>query len=132
VVHIGVSIDHTTPQRLHHKPYPKLFNTQTIQSSEVPRPLVTSISAIMIVVHSAKLSTLYPCVVILLLIRRLENLLFVFLYTSYGLWPRDHCMFLQRSTLDRMSCFSVCFPLLGMTQYAKAPFAFAMVSPYWV
>jgi hypothetical protein len=39
---------------------------------------------------------------------------------------------LQRLTLDRMSCFAICFPLLGMTEYPQAPFTVATVSPYWV
>ena len=52
----------------------------------------------MIVVHFAKLSALYPRVVISSLRGRLENLLFAILYTSFGVWPRDHYMPLQRFT----------------------------------
>jgi hypothetical protein len=39
-------------------------------------PLIATNSAIMIVVHSAEVSTLYPCIVISSLAERLENLLF--------------------------------------------------------
>ncbi len=52
----------------------------------------------MIVVHFAEVSTLYPRVVISSLAKRLENHLFAILYTSFGVWPRDHYMPLQRST----------------------------------
>jgi hypothetical protein len=62
-------------------------------------------------------STLYPRVVISLLAKRLENLLFAILYTSFGVWPRDHYMPLQRLTPDRLSCFAIGFPLLGITLY---------------
>jgi hypothetical protein len=64
--------------------------------------------------------------------RRLENLLFAILYTSFGARPRDQYIHLQMLTLDRMSCFSIGFPLLGTTEYPKAPFVVAKVSPYWV
>jgi hypothetical protein len=53
----------------------------------------------MIVEHFAKFGTLYPCIVISLLIGRLENLLFAILYTSFSVWPRDHYMSLQRFTI---------------------------------
>jgi hypothetical protein len=56
----------------------------------------------MIVVHIAKVSALYPRVVISSLRGRLENFLFTILYTSFGVWPRDHYMRLQRFTMDRM------------------------------
>jgi hypothetical protein len=79
----------------------------------------------MIVVHFAKVSALYQCVVISSLRGRLENLLFAILYTSFGVWPRDHYMPLQKSTLDHMSCFVIGFPLLDITQYPHAPFAIA-------
>jgi hypothetical protein len=46
--------------------------------------LATASSAVMIVVHFAKVSTLYPRVVISSLAERLENLLFAVLYTSFG------------------------------------------------
>jgi hypothetical protein len=39
---------------------------------------------------------------------------------------------LQRLTLDHMSCFVICFPLLGTTEYPQAPFTVAKVPPYWV
>jgi hypothetical protein len=66
------------------------------------------------------------------LAKRLENLLFAILYTSFGVWPTDHYMPLQRLTPDGLSCFAIGFPLLGITQYPQAPFAIAKVSPYWV
>jgi hypothetical protein len=56
----------------------------------------------MIVVHFTKVSTLYPHIVISSLIRRLENLIFSILYTSFGVWPRDHYMPLQRFTMGHM------------------------------
>jgi hypothetical protein len=39
---------------------------------------------------------------------------------------------LRRLTLDRMSCFAIGFPLLGITVYPQAPFAIAKVAPSWV
>jgi hypothetical protein len=39
---------------------------------------------------------------------------------------------LRRLTLDRMSCFTIGFPLLGTTEYPQAPLTIAMVSPSWV
>jgi hypothetical protein len=86
----------------------------------------------MIVVHFAKVSAMYPCVVISSLAKQLENLLFAILYTSFGEWPRDHYMSLRRLTPDRMSCFAISFPLLGTTVYPQAPFTIAKVSPCWV
>jgi hypothetical protein len=56
----------------------------------------------MIVVHSTEVSTLYKRVVISSLYGRLQNLLFAILYTSIGVWPRDHYMPLQRFTMSRM------------------------------
>jgi hypothetical protein len=53
---------------------------------------------IMIVVHFGNVSALYPRVVISSLRGRLKNLIFVILYTSFGVWPRDHYMSFQRST----------------------------------
>jgi hypothetical protein len=67
----------------------------------------------MIVIHFAKVSTLYPQVVISTLSERLENLPFVILYTSFSVWPRDHYMSLQRSTIG------VCHALLQFP--TKAP-----------
>jgi hypothetical protein len=50
----------------------------------------------MILAHSIEVSTLYPHVVLLSLYVRLKNLNSVILYTSFGVWPRDHYMPLQR------------------------------------
>jgi hypothetical protein len=36
---------------------------------------------------------------------------------------------LQRLTLDRMSCFTIGFPLLGTTEYPQAPLVVAKVPP---
>jgi hypothetical protein len=56
--------DHTVPQNCT-KPYSTIpFPNHTLYYREDARPLVTASSAIMIVVHSAKVSTLYPRVVI--------------------------------------------------------------------
>jgi hypothetical protein len=52
----------------------------------------------MIVVHSVKISTLYPRVVISSLAKRLYKSPFCHSYTSFGVWPRDHYMPLQRPT----------------------------------
>jgi hypothetical protein len=92
--------DHTVPQS-YTEPYPTIpFPNHTLYSMEDNRPLVSARSAIMIVVHSAKVSTLYPRVVVISSpAERLENLLFAILYTSIGVWPRDHYMSLQRSTI---------------------------------
>jgi hypothetical protein len=84
----------------------------------------------MTVVHFANVSVMYQRVVISSLAKRLENPIFTILYTSFGVWPRDHYMHLQRLTQDRMSCFVIDFPFLGMTQYPQASFAIAKVSPY--
>jgi hypothetical protein len=64
--------------------------------------------------------------------RWLENLLSAILYTSFGIWPRDHYMPLWRLTLAHMSCLVRGFPLLGITEYPHAPFAVAKLSPFWV
>jgi hypothetical protein len=56
----------------------------------------------MIVVHFAKVSALYPRVVISSLAKRLEKPPFCHSYTSFGVWPRDHYMPLQRFTMGRM------------------------------
>jgi hypothetical protein len=56
--------DHTVPQSCT-KPYPTItFPNHTLYSREDLRPLVTTSSTIMIVVHSTEVSTLYPHVVI--------------------------------------------------------------------
>jgi hypothetical protein len=52
----------------------------------------------MIVVHFAKVSTLYTRVVVSSLAKRLEKPPFCHSYTSFGVWPRDHYMPLQRFT----------------------------------
>jgi hypothetical protein len=56
--------DHTVPQSCT-KPYPTIipFPNHTLYSREDPRLLVPASSAIMIVVHSADVSTIYPRVV---------------------------------------------------------------------
>jgi hypothetical protein len=56
----------------------------------------------MIVVHFAKISTLYPRVVISSLAKRLEKPPFSHSYASFGVCPIDHYMMLQRFTMDRM------------------------------
>jgi hypothetical protein len=55
------------------------------------------------VVHFVKVSTLYPRVVISLLAKRLEKPSFCHSYNSFGVWPRDDYMPLQRFTMGRMS-----------------------------
>jgi hypothetical protein len=57
----------------------------------------------MIVVHFAKVSILYPRVVILSLTNQLEKHPFYHSYTSFSIWLRDHYMTLQRFTMGRMS-----------------------------
>jgi hypothetical protein len=86
----------------------------------------------MIVVHFAKVSALYPRVVISSLAERLEKPLFCHSYIFFVVWPRDHYVPLQRLTLDRMSYFAIGFPLLDITQYSQAPFIVAMVSLCWI
>jgi hypothetical protein len=56
----------------------------------------------MIVVHVAKVSTMYLQVVISLLAKRLEKPPFCHSYTSFGVWHRDHYIPLQRFTMGRM------------------------------
>jgi hypothetical protein len=68
----------------------------------VIRPLVTVSTAVMRVVHFAKVSTLYLWVVISSLAKRLEKPPFCHSYTSFGAWPRDHYMSLQRFTMGHM------------------------------
>jgi hypothetical protein len=56
--------DHTVPQK-YTKPYPTIpFLNHTFYSRKDLRPLVTASLAIIIVVHFAKVSALYPQVVI--------------------------------------------------------------------
>jgi hypothetical protein len=52
--------------------------------------------AVMTVLHFAKISTLYPRVVILSLAKRLEKPPFCHSYTTFGVWPRDHYMSFPR------------------------------------
>jgi hypothetical protein len=66
--------------------------------------------AIMIVIHFAKVSTLYPRVVISSLAKRLEKPPFCHSYTSFGVWPRDHYMPLQRFTMGRMPSLAKVVP----------------------
>jgi hypothetical protein len=54
------------------------------------------------VVHFATVGALYPWVVISSLRGRLESLLFAIHYTSFGVWPRDHYMSLQKFTMGCM------------------------------
>jgi hypothetical protein len=56
----------------------------------------------MTVIHFAKISTLYPRVVISSLAKRLEKPPFCHSYTSFGVWPRDHYMLLQKFTMGHM------------------------------
>jgi hypothetical protein len=49
---------------------------------------------------------MYLQVVILSLAKWLENLILAIPYTSFGVWPRDHYMLLQKSTIG------VCHALL--------------------
>jgi hypothetical protein len=58
--------------------------------------------AVITVVHFAKVSALYPRVVISSLAKRLEKPPLCHSYTSFGVWPRDHSMPLQRFTMGRM------------------------------
>jgi hypothetical protein len=56
--------DHKVPQN-YTEPYPTIpFPNHTLYSREDPRPLVITSSAIMIVVHSTEVSTLYLRIVI--------------------------------------------------------------------
>jgi hypothetical protein len=56
----------------------------------------------MTVVHFAKVSALYPQVVISSLAKPLEKPPFCHFYTSFGVWRRDNYMLLQRFTMGRM------------------------------
>jgi hypothetical protein len=64
--------------------------------------LVTVSTVVMTVIHFAKVSALYLRVVISSLAKRLEKPPFCHSYTSFGAWPRDHYMILQRFTMGRM------------------------------
>jgi hypothetical protein len=54
------------------------------------------------VIHFAKVSTIYPRVVISSLAKRLEKPHFYHSYTSFDVWPRDHYMSLQKFTMGHM------------------------------
>jgi hypothetical protein len=56
----------------------------------------------MTVVHLAKASTMYPRVVISSQAKLLEKTHFCHSYTSFGVWPRDHYMLLQRFTMGHI------------------------------
>jgi hypothetical protein len=56
----------------------------------------------MTVVHFTKVSALYPRVVISSLAEQLEKPPFCHSYTSFGVWPRDHYISLQRFTMGHM------------------------------
>jgi hypothetical protein len=56
----------------------------------------------MTVIHFAKVSALYPRVVISSLAKRLEKPPFCHSYTFFGVWPRDHYMLLQRFIMGHM------------------------------
>jgi hypothetical protein len=58
--------------------------------------------AVMTVAQFAKVSALYPRVVVSSLAKRLEKPPFYHSYTSFGAWPIDHYMLLQRFTMGRM------------------------------
>jgi hypothetical protein len=86
--------------------------------------------AIMTVVRSAKISNLYPRVVISLLAKRLQKPPFCHSYTFIGVWPRDHYMPLQRFTMGHMPGLAkvVCgtIPMLsfpGVVHGTMVPFA---------
>jgi hypothetical protein len=48
------------------------------------------------------------------LAKQLENLLFAILYTSFGVWPKDHYMLLQMFIIRRCHA-SLWFPNKGPT-----------------
>jgi hypothetical protein len=58
---------------------------------------------VMTFMHFAMVSVLYPRVVISSTAKRVEKSPFCHSYTSFGAWPRDHYMPLQRFTMGRMS-----------------------------
>jgi hypothetical protein len=75
----------------------------------------------MIVVHFAKVSALYPCIVISSLHERIENFLFTILYTSFGVWSRDHYTSLQRFTTG--VCHALLWFLLTLGPACSAKFS---------
>jgi hypothetical protein len=91
----------------------------------------------MTVIRFAKVSVLYPRVVISLLAKRLEKPLFCHSYTSFGVWPRDYYMLLQRFTMGCMlglakvvrgTIATLRFP--GVVHNTTAPIA--PCEPWWV
>jgi hypothetical protein len=89
------------------RPKPSHFHpNHTILSKEDPRLLVTVSTTVMTVVHFTKVSALYPHIVISSLAKRLEKPPFSHSYISFGAWPRDHYMPLQRFTMGRMPSFA--------------------------
>jgi hypothetical protein len=105
------------------KPYPTIpFPNHTLYSREDPRPLVTTSSAIMIVVHFEKISTLYPRIVISSLIRRLENL--IFCHFLHFLWCMAQIS-LHAFTKINSRLYVLLyhrFPLLGYNTIPSSPF----------
>jgi hypothetical protein len=84
--------------------------------------------AVKTVVHFAKVSTLYPRVVTSSLAKRWEKPPFFHSYTSFGVWPRDHYMPLQRFTMGRMlglakvvRCTIAMLRFLGVVRGTKTP-----------
>jgi hypothetical protein len=84
----------------------------------------------MIVVHFIKVSTIYPRVVISSPVGDKRNLLFAILYTSFGVWSRDHYMPLPRFTMGYMLVLAkvvcgtiamLCFP--GVVHGTTTPLA---------
>jgi hypothetical protein len=75
---------------------------QIIPSKEDPIPLITVSTVVMTVVHFVKVSALYPRVVISSLAKQPEKPPFCHSYTSFGAWPRDHNIPLQRFTMGGM------------------------------
>jgi hypothetical protein len=99
----GVTMDHTVPHRLYQK------SIQTIQNHLILRGSQTALNHeldIMIVVHIAMFSTQYPQIAISPLAKRLENLLFSILYTSFVIWPTN------RYTPSQRFSTRVCHALL--------------------
>jgi hypothetical protein len=63
---------------------------------------------------------MYPRVVISLQAKRLEKPPFYHSYTSFGVWPRDHYMLLQRFTMGRMPGLAkvVCY-IIAMLSFPR-------------
>jgi hypothetical protein len=72
----------------------------------------------MTVVHFAKVSALYPRVVISSLAKWLEKPPFFHSSTCFGVWHRDHYMPLQRFTIGRMpSCANVVCSIIALLRF---------------